>query len=108
MKIIKTPKYVRDIKTKLIRKNKVKELEKIVLIENLLVHTDNMKKLLLNPLAKTYNIEKKKGNLKYYYTARLNNKLRLFIRPIGDYPYDLNQIVEIELIKIDNKHYGDG
>lgn len=45
---------------------------------------------------------------KEIYTARINSKLRMYIKPIGKYPYKLEEIVEIELREIDDKHYGDG
>ena len=32
----------------------------------------------------------------------------MYIKPIGEYPYELINIVEVELEKIDDKHYGDG
>lgn len=56
-----------------------------------------------------YNIEKKSANLKEYYTARLNSKIRLIIKPCSDYPYvNLNNIVELEFLSIDDTHYGEG
>ena len=67
-----------------------------------------MKELMLNPLSIVYNIEKKSGNLKEIYTAKINKKLRMYIRPVGKYPYNLEEIVEIELEQIDEKHYGEG
>ena len=50
------------------------------------------------------NIPKKEGDLKEIYTARLE-KLRLHMKPIGEYPYNKIEIVEIEFLKIDEKHY---
>lgn len=64
-----------------------------------------MNELILNNYSKIYNIEKKKGDLKEYYTARLNQKIRLIMKPIGKYPYNLIEIVEIEFIEIDENHY---
>ncbi len=32
----------------------------------------------------------------------------MYIHPVGEYPYDLEQIEIVELIEIDDKHYGDG
>ena len=63
---------------------------------------------MLNPLAIVYNIEKKQGNLKEIYTARINQKLRMYIKPKGEYPYKLEEIIELELKEIDDKHYGEG
>jgi plasmid maintenance system killer protein len=107
MKIVKTPKFKRDYK-KLKSKHMNRELERVELIENLMIYSDNFKELLLNPLSKTYNIEKKKQNLKEIYTAKINKKIRLLIKPIGDYPYSLEEIVEVEFQEIDDTHYGDG
>ena len=73
-----------------------------------MIQSKNMKELMLNPLSIVYNIEKKTGNLKEIYTAKINQKLRMYIRPVGKYPYILEEIVEIELEQIDDKHYGDG
>lgn len=63
---------------------------------------------MLNPLSIIYNIEKKTGNLKEIYTAQINQKLRMYIKPLGKYPYILEKIIEIELIKIDDRHYKEG
>ena len=35
-----------------------------------------------------YHIEKKAGNLKEYYSASLNKKMRLIMKPIGKYSYN--------------------
>ena len=64
--------------------------------------------MLLNPLSIVYGIKHKKENLKEIYTAKVNEKIRLYIKPIGDYPYNTVEITELEFIKIDNKHYGEG
>ena len=80
----------------------------IIKIEQLLINSENMKEVVLNPLSKIYNIEKKSNDLKEIYTARINSKIRMYIKPIGDYPYRLEKILEIELVYIDDKHYGDG
>ena len=42
------------------------------------------------------------------YTANINMKLRMYIKPIGEYPYKLEKIVEVELREIDDRHYGEG
>ena len=80
----------------------------IIKIEQLLINSENMKEVVLNPLSKIYNIEKKKGNLKEIYTADINAKIRMYMKPVGMYPYKLEDIIEIELKKIDDKHYGEG
>ena len=108
MKIIKTKNYIKDVQKKIKSKHKSKELETIEAIEELMIQSKNMKELILNPLSIVYNIEKKTGNLKEIYTARINQKIRMYIRPIGKYPYDLEEIIEIELEQIDDRHYGEG
>ena len=108
MRIIKTASYKKDLQKKIKNKHKKNEDETIEAIEELMIQSNNMKELMLNPLSVVYNIEKKKGNLKEIYTARINSKLRMYIKPIGKYPYKLEEIVEIELREIDDKHYGDG
>lgn len=108
MKIIKTKNYLKDIQKKIKNKHKTTEEETIEAIEELMIQSKNMKELMLNPLAMVYNIKKKTGNLKEIYTANINRKLRMYIRPVGQYPYNLDEIVEIELEQIDDKHYGEG
>lgn len=108
LKIIKTKIYIKDLQKKIINKHKVKEEETIKAIEELMIQSSNLKELMLNPLSIVYNIEKKNGNLKEIYTARINQKLRMYIKPIGEYPYDLEEIIELELKEIDDKHYGNG
>lgn len=61
-----------------------------------------------SPFKDIYHIEQKKGNLKEFYTARINNKIRLIMKPLGDYPYNKVEITEIEFINIDDSHYGEG
>lgn len=86
-----------------------REEERLMKIVDLLIESDNMKELILNPLHNVYNIEQKKGNLREIYTADLNSKLRLYMKPCAEYPYiNLEEIVEIDFIKIDDKHYGEG
>ena len=109
IKIIKSSTYKKEYKKKLENKHLNKEIDVIRKIERLIIETPNMKELMLNPLHIVYGIDKKGGDLKEIYTARLNSKLRLYIKPNAEYPYDnLEQIVELEFVKIDDKHYGDG
>ena len=108
MKIIKTKTYIKDVQKKIKNKHKKTEEDRLEAIEELMIQSKNMKELMLNPLSIVYNIEKKTGKLKEIYTARINQKLRMYIRPIGRYPYNLEEIVEIELEQIDDKHYGEG
>lgn len=108
MKIIKSRNYIKDIQKKIQSKHMKNELRIINKIEELMINTENMKELMLNPFSKVYRIEKKNGSLKEIYTARINQKIRMYIKPIGEYPYKLEEIIEVELIEIDDKHYGEG
>lgn len=67
-----------------------------------------MQNLINSSLAKIYGIKKKNGDLKEIYTAKINDKIRLYLKPEGKYPYDLVSIEAIEFVKIDDKHYGEG
>ena len=58
--------------------------------------------------AQKINLYSLKGNLKEIYTARINQKMRLCIKPIGEYPYNIVEITELEFLRIDDKHYGEG
>ena len=64
----------------------INEIKTIQKIERLILESSNMNELMLNPLHIIYGIEKKNGDLKEIYTAQLNSKLRLYIKPIGNYP----------------------
>ena len=108
MKIIKTKNYIKDVQKKIKSKHKIKEEQIIEAIEELMIQSKNMKELMLNPLSIVYNIKKKTGNLKEIYTARINQKLRMYIKPVPQYPYNLEEIIEIELEQIDDRHYGEG
>lgn len=108
LKIIKTSKYKRDLQKKIIKKHMKKEELTIEAIEELIIQSQTMKILMLNPLERVYNINKKSGVLKEIYTANINDKIRMYIKPVGIYPYELDEIVEVELIEIDDQHYSDG
>lgn len=108
MKIIKGKAYIKDYKKKIEYKHLHKEIQRIKDIQDLILDSQNFKSLLLNPLSIIYGIEQKKGDLKEIYTARVNQKIRLYIKPIGEYPYNVVEIKELEFLKIDDKHYGDG
>lgn len=99
---------MRDLKKKIISKHKIKELSNIYAIEYLIKKSNNLKELINKPESKLYNIEKKNANLKEIYTAHINNKIRLYMKPYGEYPYKKIEIEKIEFIKIDDKHYGEG
>lgn len=105
MQIIKTKTYIKDLQKKIKNKHKKKEQETI---EELMIQSKNMQEVIISPLSRVYNIEKKQGNLKEIYTANINMKLRMYIKPIGEYPYKLEEIVEVELREIDDRHYGEG
>lgn len=107
MIIIESSRYKRGIK-KLKQKHMIKEINNIEEICEFISFFSNMKELLSNNMSKIYGIEKKKGNLREIYTANINSKLRIYIHPVGDYPYKLEEIETIELIEIDDKHYGEG
>lgn len=64
MKIIKSKNYIKDIQKKIKNKHMKKEIETISKIEELMINTENMKKLMLNPFSKVYRIEKKERRFK--------------------------------------------
>ena len=99
MVIIKTSKYLKDINKKIQNKYLFKEQDTIDAIEELFKQSKNMEELMKNPLHIVYGIEKKHGNLKEIYTANINKKLRMYIKPIGVYPYNLIEINQLVLIK---------
>ena len=107
MIIKESSQYKRDLK-KLERKHMTKEINTIKEICEYVSLFSNMNELLSNNQIFLYGIEKKKGNLKEIYTAKINARLRLYMHPVGDYPYNLIEIDMIELEKIDDKHYGEG
>ncbi len=106
MNIIETTKYKKSLRKVL--KNKPKELERLNNIINVILVSENLHRLLLSEGKKVYHIEKKKGNLKEYYTARLNDKIRLVMKPVGNYPYNDIEIEDIIFEDIDDTHYGEG
>lgn len=101
-----TSKYKRDLK-KLENKHMHKEIKTLERIIMYLKSVNNMRALLDNPYSKIFYIEKKSGNLKDFYTARINEKIRLFIKPLPN-DNDLAYIIEVELCEIDFKHYNEG
>lgn len=108
MRIIKTSKFKKTYKKFLLDKHKYDEIDRLEDIEEVIFGSSNLKELLISPYKKYYNIEKKNGPLKEIYTARLNNKIRLYMRPIGEYPYKEIEISEIVFEEIDEKHYKEG
>lgn len=108
MEIIESKNYIRDYKKIIINKHLTNEMNRIENIKNIILISRNFQELINSPYKDIYYITKKSGNLKEYYTARINNKLRLYMKPIGDYPYNNIIIDKIEFICIDGKHYGEG
>lgn len=64
MKIIKSRNYIKDIQKKIQNKHMKNELRIINKIEELMINTENMKELMLNPFSKVYRIEKKERKFK--------------------------------------------
>lgn len=108
MKLIETSRYKRDYKNEITKKHKKDEENEIDNIKTFLISKDTLKDVMSDPLHLVYNIRQKKGNLKEYYTADINRKMRLFLKPIGTYPYNIIEVTEIEVTGIDNHHYGEG
>ena len=105
IKIIESKQYKKDYKKIIEKKNLQNKKERLHRIIELILNEENMHTLILNNYSKIYNIEKKVGDLKEYYTARLNGKIRLIMKPIEEYPYNLIEIEEIEFTEIDENHY---
>lgn len=108
MYIIKSKNYQKSYKKKILDKHLEKEKIRINHIENLLLASENLHTVMLSPYKNVYHIEQKKNNLKEFYTARINEKLRLIMKPAGNYPYNLIEIEKIEFTQIDDKHYKEG
>lgn len=108
MVIIKSKNYLKNFNKLIVKKNLQRELERINNIENLIIAFPTLQDVMCSPFKNIYHIELKKGYLKEFYTARINSKIRLIMKPIGIYPYNKMEIAEIEFIDIDNSHYGEG
>ncbi len=108
MIINETNKYKKTYKKYLVDKHLSNEINRLQNIKNIIISSENLHKLLLSEYKIIYHIEKKKGDLKEYYTARLNGKIRLILKPVGDYPYKEIEIDEIIFEEIDNSHYKEG
>lgn len=108
MIIIKNKQYQKSYKKYILEKNRVKEMENIEKIESVIINSKNLQALINSPYKNIYHIEQKKGNLKKYYTARINGKLRIVMIPCGEYPYNAIEIEKIEFLDIDTTHYGEG
>ena len=70
-----------------------------------MISSSNLKELMHSNFKYIYDIRKKDANLKELYSASLNGNIRLLFKPCGEYPYNEIEIVEIELIEINDKHY---
>ena len=108
MIITESNKYKKSYKKKIVDKHMIKEIERIENIKSIIINSLNLHELLLSEYKTVYYIEKKKGDLKEYYTARVNSKIRLLMKPNGIYPYENIEIEEIIFEDIDDKHYGEG
>lgn len=108
MIIIKSKQYIKSLKKYILDKHLKNEMLRISNIENLIISSSNLQDLVDNEYKNIYHIEQKKGPLKELYTARINSKIRLIMKPIGDYPYNKIEIESLEFIDIDTKHYGEG
>ena len=74
-------------------------------IQNILkIKPEKLVYISCNPATMVRDISK----MEEIYTAKINAKIRMHIKPIGEYPYKLEEIIEVELIEIDEKHYGEG
>lgn len=108
MFIIESKNYKRDYKKKIFGKNLSNEINRIEDIQKIIVASENLQVLMNSPYKNMYGIEQKKGNMKELYTAKVNKKVRLVMKPVGNYPYNLIEIQELEFTSIDDKHYGEG
>ncbi len=108
MIIHKSKTYIKDYKKKIVNKHMDKELKEIEKIETFILSQKNLRELMNHPLKVVYMIEQKSGDLKEIFTARINSKIRLRMKPLGSYPYNQIEIEEIEFLSIDDKHYKEG
>lgn len=108
MIITKSKNYNKSYNKYIKKKHLDKEKTRIENIENIIILSKNLQSLINNPYKNIYHIEQKHNDLKEFYTARINEKMRLLMKPLGEYPYNMVEITEIKFIDIDNKHYGEG
>ena len=90
---------------KKVLKGKPRELEKLENIKNIMISYNNLHELMLSSFKNIYDIRQKHGDLKEIYSASLNGNIRLLFKPCGTYPYNEIEIVEVEFIEINDKHY---
>lgn len=108
MNIIESDKYKKSYKKLL--KNSSREKEKIENIKSLLISKKTLFDVMIDPLHNIYHIEQLTNN-RHEYSARIsnkNNKLRLIMIPVGEYPYKIIEITDIIFDDIDNYHYERG
>lgn len=105
MNIIESDKYKKSYK-KIIKKSS-REKEKIENIKNLLISKLTLHDVMIDPLHNIYHIEQLLHN-RHDYSARVNNKIRLIMIPVGNYPYNTIEITDIIFEDIDNYHYERG
>lgn len=102
MNIIESNKYKKSYSK--ILKNRAKEKERVENIKNLLISKATLQDVMIDPLHNIYHIEELKHN-RHDYSARINNKIRLIMIPVGNYPYNIVEITDIIFEDIDNYHY---
>ena len=108
MNIIESDNYKKSYKKLL--KTGVREKERIENIKNLLISKKTLHDVMIDPLQNVYHIEQLTGN-RHEYSARLNNsnnKIRLIMKPVGNYPYNIMEITDIIFDDVDNYHYERG
>ena len=103
MYIIESKAYKKTEKKVL--KNKTRELEKLENIKNAIIVSSNLHELMISKYKFIYDIRKKHGDLKEIYSASLNGNIRLLFKPVGNYPYNEVEIIELEFLEINDKHY---
>lgn len=103
MNIIESKAYKKTEKK--VFKNKTKELEKLDNIKNAIIISSNLLELMLSKFKCIYDIRKKHGDLKEIYSTSLNGNIRLLFKPVGSYPYEEIEIVELEFLEINDTHY---
>ena len=103
MNIIESKAYKKSERKVL--KNKTKELEKLDNIKNAIIISSNLHELMLSKFKYIYDIRKKHGDLKEIYSTSLNGNIRLLFKPVGKYTYNEVEIIELEFLEINDKHY---
>lgn len=105
MNIIESDRYKKAYNK--ILKKCTREKESIENIKNLLISKPTLHDVMIDPLHNIYHIEQLLHN-RHEYSARLNNrnnKVRLIMVPVGEYPYNIMEITDIVFDDIDDYHY---